>query len=70
MELSDGTILGQKPVVRSYKTTSKEDLIKSNFYKKEYVEDCYNELTLSLKGNFNLQFRAYSQGENRRTTPI
>lgn len=62
MELSDGTILGQRPVVRSYKTTSKEDLIKSNFYKKEYVEDCYNELTLSLKGNFNLQFRAYNDG--------
>lgn len=62
MELSDGKILGADPVVRNIKTETVDKLIKAYFYKKEYVEDYYNELTLTFKGNYNIQFRAYNDG--------
>ena len=62
MELSDGKVLGKNPVVRNYKTETVDKLIKTNFYKKEYVEDYYNELTITFKGSYNVQFRAYNDG--------
>ena len=62
MELSDGKVLGKNPVVRNYKTETVDKLIKANFYKKEYVEDYYNELTITFKGSYNVQFRAYNDG--------
>lgn len=62
MELSDGKILGKNPVARSNKTETVDKLIKANFYKKEYVEDYYNELTVSFKGSYNVEFRAYNDG--------
>ena len=62
MELGNGTVLGDKPIVRSYKTGSNDKLIKSPFYKKGYIEDYFNELTLSFKGSFDIQFRAYNDG--------
>ena len=62
MELSDGKILGADPVVRNIKTETVDKLIKAHFYKREYVEDYYNELTLTFKGNYNIQFRAYNDG--------
>lgn len=62
MELSNGNILGKNPVVKSYKHHSNDKLIKSDFYKKEYVEDYYNELTLSFRSNYNIIFRAYNDG--------
>ena len=62
MELDNGTILGSNPIVRNYRKETVDKLIKANFYKKEYVEDHYNEITISFKGNFNVQFRAYNDG--------
>lgn len=62
MELDNGTILGSNPIVRNYRKETVDKLIKANFYKKEYVEDYYNEITISFKGNFNVQFRAYNDG--------
>ena len=62
MALDNGTTLGVKPVVRSYKTASNDKLIKSNFYKKEFVEDYYNEITLFFRGSYEIQFRAYNDG--------
>lgn len=62
MELGDGKILGAKPSVRSHKTESHRETIKTDLYKKEHIEDNYNELTLNFKGNFSLQFRAYDDG--------
>lgn len=62
LTLDNGTTLGEKPVVRSYKTASNDKLIRSNFYKKEFVEDFYNEITLFMKGSYNVQFRAYDDG--------
>lgn len=62
MELDNGVIFGSKPIVRSYKTSSSDKLIKSNFYKKELVEDYYNEITLFFRGGYDIQFRAYNDG--------
>ena len=62
MTLDNGTVLGSRPIVRSYKTGSDDNTIKSPFYKKEFVEDYYNETTLSLKGSYDVLFRAYNDG--------
>ena len=62
MELSDGKVLGANPIVRSSKTESINESIKADFYKKDHVENNYNELTLNFKGNYSIQFRAYDDG--------
>ncbi len=62
MELSDGKVLGAAPVVRSFKNESVNETIKTDFYKKEHVENNYNELTLNFKGYYSIQFRAYDDG--------
>ena len=62
MELSDGKILGANPIVRNYDSQTVDKLIKAEFYKKEYIEDYYNELTIRFKGNYNIEFRAYNDG--------
>ena len=62
MELGDGKILGANPVVRSFKNETINEVIKADFYKKEHVENHYNELTLNFKGSFSVQFRAYDDG--------
>ena len=62
MELNDGKILGANPVIRSYDTKTVDKIIKADFYKKEYIEDYYNEMTLTFKGNYSVQFRAYNDG--------
>lgn len=62
MELSDGKVLGAAPVVRSFKNESVNETIKTDFYKKEHIENNYNELTLNFKGYYSIQFRAYDDG--------
>lgn len=62
MELNDGKVLGANPIVRSSKTESVNESIKADFYKKDYVENNYNELTLNFKGYYSIQFRAYDDG--------
>lgn len=62
MELSDGKVLGAAPMVRSFKNESINESIKADFYKKELVENNYNELTLNFKGYYSIQFRAYDDG--------
>lgn len=62
MELSDGKVLGAAPLVRSFKNESINESIKADFYKKELVENNYNELTLNFKGYYSIQFRAYDDG--------
>ena len=62
MELSEGKILGAAPVVRSFRNETVNEIIKAHLYKKEQVENDYNELTLNFKGNYSIQFRAYDNG--------
>ena len=62
MTLTDGTQLGQKPVVRNAKTRSVNQSVKTPLYKRAEIPETYNELTLTLKGNYKVIFRAYDEG--------
>ena len=62
MKLSNGTVLGVPAKVKSAKTSSVDQNIKTSFYKRNEIKDCYNELILSFKGNYKVIFRAYEDG--------
>ena len=62
MKLADGTQLGTKPVVKSAKTCSVNQMLPSPLYKRAEIPEVYNELTLTLKGNYKVVFRAYDEG--------
>ena len=62
MKLTDGTMLGSKPVVKSAKTRSVDQSARAPFYKRAQIPEVYEELTLTLKGNYKVIFRAYDEG--------
>ena len=62
MTLNDGAQLGQKPVVKNAKTRSISQSVKTQLYKRAEIPEIYNELTLTLKGNYKVIFRAYDEG--------
>ena len=62
MTLADGKQLGQKPVVKNAKTRSISQSVKTQLYKRAEIPEIYNELTLTLKGNYKVIFRAYDEG--------
>lgn len=45
-----------------------DKVIPSPFYKKTEVQDIYNEMTLSFRGNYGLVFRMYNDGLAYRFT--
>ncbi|MBR5082932.1 MAG: glycoside hydrolase family 97 protein [Bacteroidales bacterium] len=62
MKLTNGTQLGQKPVVKSAKTRSVNQSVEAPFYKRAQIPEIYEELTLTFKGNYKVVFRAYDEG--------
>ena len=62
MELGDGTVLGNKCVVKNTRSNSVNEVIKADFYKKKEVKNNYNELIINFKGNYKLTFRAFDDG--------
>lgn len=62
MKLADGTQMGTKPVVKSAKTRSVNQSVKAPFYKRTPIPEMYEELTLTMKGNYKVIFRAYDEG--------
>jgi len=62
MQFGDGTQLGTKPVVKSAKTRSVNQVLPSPLYKKAVIPEVFNELTLTFKGNYKVVFRAYDAG--------
>ena len=62
MKLDNGTILGEKPILKSEKTVENIEKIAANFYKRNKIDNHYCEMTLSFKGNYNVVFRAYNDG--------
>jgi alpha-glucosidase len=62
MTLANGTIWGQKAKLTGKKTKSINQTIHSSLYKKNAINDSYNELTLNFKGNYSIIFRAFDQG--------
>ena len=64
MQIDNGKTLGtsSKPSIISTTTKSVNQAVKAPFYKRAEIQDQYNELTLSFKGNYKVIFRAYNEG--------
>ncbi len=62
MTLDNGTVLGVPAKVSDAKTTNFNQTIQANFYKRNKIEDQFNELIISFNGNYNVVFRAYDDG--------
>lgn len=62
LQLQDGTTIGDQPKIIKTKSSSAQERIPAPFYKRDSVEQNYNELILFLKGDFNVVFRAYNEG--------
>ena len=62
LQLGDGMVLGNDVSVKNAKPATVNRTISTPLYKKDKVTDNYNELTLTLKGDFGLIFRAYNDG--------
>lgn len=62
MEIEDGVDFGINSRVVKEKRNQVNQTILSPFYKKEQVEDVYNELIITFKDGFDLVFRAYNEG--------
>lgn len=62
MTLETGEVLGHNPKVKKASRRSVENTFSTPFYKKDSVQDTYNELTLNCAGNYSIQFRAYDDG--------
>ncbi|OOQ57535.1 glycoside hydrolase family 97 protein [Mucilaginibacter pedocola] len=66
--LGNGSVLGLNAVVKSDKTSSKDDTFNTPIYKRAKVRDNYNQLTLKFNGDYGLIFRAYNDGVAYRFT--
>jgi len=62
MALENGVTWGKGSRLKSAKTTTSHQQIKALFYKRNQIDDHYNELVLNFRENFNLIFRAYNEG--------
>jgi alpha-glucosidase len=62
MELDNGLVWGVGSKLLKAKKISVNQNIDAHFYKRNKINDYYNELTLSFKEDFSLIFRAYNEG--------
>jgi alpha-glucosidase len=60
--LDKGEVLGQNTAIKSAKTATVNQVLNTPIYKKDHVQDNYNQLTLNFKGDYGLVFRAYNDG--------
>lgn len=62
MTLGDGTVLGPKAKVSKAVRRSNETIVESPFSRSETMVDNYNAITLRMKGDWSVEFRAYDDG--------
>ena len=60
--LSDGSTLGRDVRVIKARTGRVKDSMDALCYRQSRIESEYNYLTLKLRGNYSLEFRAYDDG--------
>ena len=60
MRTAENKSFGQNAKVISAKTNTVSEKIKTVAYKKDWVDNNYNELTITCKGGYGLIFRAYN----------
>lgn len=61
LKLAGGKVLGEGKITE-VKTDNVDQTIKSLHYKKDVIQDIYNQLTITFKGNYGVRFRAYDDG--------
>ena len=62
MSLSNGQEWGVNPKLASKKQMSVKGVVPSPFTRQTEMQDEYNQLTLSFKGDYAVEFRAYDNG--------
>ena len=62
MTLGDGTVRGPKAKVSKALRRSNESVVESPFSQSATMTDSYNALTLQMKGDWSVEFRAYDDG--------
>ena len=62
LQLENGEVLGDEPKITSSKMEKVKKEIAAINYKKATIPDEYNQLTIRLKGDFGVLFRAYNDG--------
>lgn len=68
MTLGGGEVLGSNPKVTRARKNTADARIASPFYKKGSVRDHYNELELTMRGDYGLVVRLYDDGLAYRFT--
>ena len=68
MTLGGGEVLGSNPKVTRARKNTADARIASPFYKKSSVRDHYNELELTMRGDYGLVVRLYDDGLAYRFT--
>ncbi|MFV8375707.1 glycoside hydrolase family 97 protein [Flavobacterium sp. LB1P71] len=68
MTLSEGEILGKKPIFLNAKKESIRTQFESPLYKKKSIENNYNQLILNFKGDYSIEYRAFDDGVAYRFT--
>src|ERR1035437_6078139 len=54
--LDNGEVLGKNPSIKKAVTSSANEIINTPIYKKDAVQNNYNQLTLTFKGDYGLIF--------------
>ena len=62
MVLEGGKVLGNNPKIRSSKKEEVNEKIDAINYKKDVIDDHYNQLTIRFRDDYGLIFRAYNEG--------
>lgn len=62
MELANRPGFGLNSKLKDAKTSSVNKTIEAHFYKRQKIQDVFNELVLTFKEDFSLIFRAYDEG--------
>lgn len=63
MELANGPVLGQTPVLKKQQRNTVNSVINAVVpVKQAHIPEQYNELRLNFKGNYTVCFRAYNDG--------
>ncbi len=66
LHLADGEVLGVGDRLVKSKNASVDRVVLPQFYFRTEIADCYNELILSFREGYSLEFRAYDEGVTYR----
>ena len=62
LTLMNGEVWGKNPKLKSKKTQKVDQMVPSPMYRASQLRDQYNALTLTFKGDYAVEFRAYNDG--------